>query len=98
MGKGSFGKVLLVEKVDTGNLYAMKVLRKDVIIQRKQKLHMRAEREILENVDSPFILELHYAFQTNDKLYLVMDFMSGGKGVGKRKIVIRILKVNFSSI
>ena len=78
LGKGSFGKVLLVEKVDTGNLYAMKVLRKDVIIQRKQKLHMRAEREILEDVDSPFILGLHYAFQTNDKLYLVMDFMSGG--------------------
>lgn len=39
---------------------------------------MRAEREILEDVDSPFILGLHYAFQTNDKLYLVMDFMSGG--------------------
>lgn len=39
---------------------------------------MRAEREILETVDSPFILGLHYAFQTNDKLYLVMDFMSGG--------------------
>ncbi|RZK12593.1 MAG: hypothetical protein EOO43_18575 [Flavobacterium sp.] len=61
-----------------GNLYAMKVLKKDVIIQRKQKVHMRAEREILEAVDSPFILGLHYAFQTNDKLYLVMDFMSGG--------------------
>jgi len=79
LGKGSFGKVLLVEKMDTGLLYAMKVLKKDVIIQRKQKVHMRAEREILETVDSPFILGLHYAFQTNDKLYLVMDFMSGGE-------------------
>jgi len=56
----------------------MKVLRKDAILQRKQKLHTKTEREILENVDSPFILELHYAFQTTDKLYLVMDFMSGG--------------------
>jgi len=57
----------------------MKVLRKDAILQKKQKLHTKTEREILENVDSPFILELHYAFQTSDKLYLVMDFMSGGE-------------------
>jgi Serine/threonine protein kinase len=59
-------------------LYAMKVLRKDAIEKRNQKIHTKAERQILANMNSPFIIQLHYAFQTSDKLYLVMDFMSGG--------------------
>ena len=89
MGKGSFGKVLLVEKKDTSNnsiifhysletFYAMKILRKDAVAKRNQKFHTKAERQILETLNSPFIVKLHYAFQTRDKLYLVMDFMNGG--------------------
>ncbi len=56
----------------------MKVLRKDTIEKRNQQVHTKSEREILENMTSPFIIQLHYAFQTIDKLYLVMDFMIGG--------------------
>lgn len=56
----------------------MKVLKKDALIKKKQKVHTKAEREILEDMDSPFILQLHYAFQTNDRLYMVTDFMNGG--------------------
>lgn len=56
----------------------MKVLRKDAIENRNQKFHTKAEREILQNMNSPFIVQLHYAFQTAEKLYLVMDFMQGG--------------------
>jgi len=79
LGKGSFGKVLLVEKKDTGTFYAMKILRKDAVAKRNQKFHTKAERQILETLNSPFIVKLHYAFQTKDKLYLVMDFMNGGE-------------------
>ena len=57
----------------------MKMLKKDDIGKRNQKLHTIAERNILENMDCPFIVKLHFAFQSNDKLYLVMDFMRGGK-------------------
>lgn len=56
----------------------MKVLKKEDIEKRNQKLHTIAERQILENMNCPFIVRLHYAFQTEDKLYLVMDFMRGG--------------------
>jgi serine/threonine protein kinase len=57
----------------------MKILKKDAIARRNQKIHTKAERTILENMTCPFIVQLHYAFQTPDKLYLVMDFMVGGK-------------------
>ena len=56
----------------------MKVLKKSNIAQRNQKEHTQAERYILENIKSPFIVQLHYAFQTADKLFLVLDFMQGG--------------------
>ncbi len=59
-------------------LLAMKVLRKDMIQKRNQKLHIKAERQIMENLSSPFVVQLRYAFQTKDKLYIVMDFMNGG--------------------
>lgn len=56
----------------------MKILKKEVIAKRNQKLHTKAEREILGNMNSPFIVQLQYAFQTEEKLYLVMEFMRGG--------------------
>ena len=79
LGKGSFGKVFLVTKRDTGQVYAMKSLRKDMIEQRNQKIHTKTEREILGEVNSPFIVQLRFAFQTPDKLYMVMDFINGGE-------------------
>lgn len=79
LGKGAFGKVLLVTKKDTGQLYAMKSLRKEQIEERNQKAHTRTEREILGEVNCPFIVQLRFAFQTADKLYMVMDFINGGE-------------------
>lgn len=63
MGKGSFGKVFLVRKNDTGDIFAMKVLAKDTIRKRNQIEHTRTERDVLEKVDNPFVVQLHYAFQ-----------------------------------
>lgn len=82
IGKGSFGKVFLVAKragKDRGSVYAMKTLRKEVLLRRHQVEHTKHERLILEAVHHPFIVKLVYAFQTIDKLYLITDFASGGE-------------------
>ncbi|KAF0720212.1 Aste57867_481 [Aphanomyces stellatus] len=79
IGKGSFGKVLLVRKRDNGLVYAMKVLRKENIIKRNQVEHTRTERHVLGYVRHPFIVGLNYAFQTVDKLYFVLDYCAGGE-------------------
>ena len=79
VGRGSFGKVYLVKKTGTDNYFALKKLRKDVVAQRNLFIKTQAERDILEKIDSPFIVKLHYAFQTPAKLYFVMDFLNGGE-------------------
>eukprot|EP01029_Cantina_marsupialis_P021940 TRINITY_DN5325_c0_g1_i1.p1 TRINITY_DN5325_c0_g1~~TRINITY_DN5325_c0_g1_i1.p1 ORF type:complete len:518 (-),score=134.14 TRINITY_DN5325_c0_g1_i1:420-1973(-) len=79
IGRGSFGKVMQVRKRDSDKIYAMKILKKSVIIGRNQVEHTRAERQILEEMNHPFLVKLHYAFQTNDKLYLVLDYLTGGE-------------------
>ena len=68
-----------VRKKDDGQIYAMKVLRKEAIIARKQVDHTRAEKAILQKIRHPFIVKLNYAFQTEDKLYMVLDFVNGGE-------------------
>ena len=79
IGRGSFGKVYLVKRAGTENYFALKKLRKDVVAQRNLFIKTQAERDILEKIDSPFIVKLSYAFQTPAKLYFVMDFLNGGE-------------------
>lgn len=79
IGKGSFGKVMQVRKKDDGKIYAMKVLRKDTIVARKQVTHTKAEKNILMKIQHPFIVNLNYAFQTKDKLYMILDYINGGE-------------------
>ncbi|KAH3757294.1 protein kinase 2 [Pelomyxa schiedti] len=79
IGRGSFGKVLRVEKKDDHQIYAMKVLKKSAIIARKQVAHTLSEKVIMQQIEHPFIVKLHYAFQTPEKLYMVMDFVNGGE-------------------
>ncbi|KAK2041294.1 kinase-like protein [Colletotrichum somersetense] len=82
IGKGTFGQVYQVRKKDTGRIYAMKVLSKKVIVQKKEVAHTVGERNILVRTamsDSPFIVGLKFSFQTPSDLYLVTDYMSGGE-------------------
>jgi hypothetical protein len=79
VGRGSYGKVLLVRKKDSGEVLAMKVLRKSVVVARNQVEHTQAERAILESIDHPFLCHLRYAFQTDSKLYLVLPYLRGGE-------------------
>lgn len=74
---GSFGKILLVEKIDTGKIYAMKVVHKKHLDSPKKKSRAISEREILVHIQSPFIVKIHYAFQTAKKLCLVLDYFAG---------------------
>lgn len=60
-------------------LYAMKVLKKDYIIRKKQVEHTKTERSVLGYIHHPFIVGLHMAFQTADKLFFVLDYCSGGE-------------------
>jgi serine/threonine protein kinase len=74
LGKGSFGKVFLVRKkggLDDSAVYAMKTLRKEILLRRNQIEHTKSERSILQTVNHPFIVALRYAFQTKEKLYIV---------------------------
>ncbi|TMS21357.1 Ribosomal protein S6 kinase alpha-5, partial [Larimichthys crocea] len=84
LGTGAYGKVFLVRKVsghDAGKLYAMKVLKKATIVQKaKTAEHTRTERQVLEHIrQSPFLVTLHYAFQTDTKLHLILDYVNGGE-------------------
>ncbi|KAG4424403.1 hypothetical protein IFR04_002459 [Cadophora malorum] len=82
IGKGTFGQVYQVRKKDTRRIYAMKVLQKKVIVQKKEVAHTVGERNILVRTamaDSPFIVGLKFSFQTPTDLYLVTDYMSGGE-------------------
>jgi len=79
LGRGSFGKVMQVRKKDNGKIYAMKILKKGMLIARDQVEHTRAERKILEALQHPFLMGLRFAFQSPTKLYLVMDFYKGGE-------------------
>ncbi|KAF7315450.1 Kinase-like protein [Mycena indigotica] len=85
IGHGAFGVVSLVREQSTGELYAMKQLRKTDMLRKGQEGHVRAERDILKSaslVSSPggaeWIVRLYYSFQDRDNLYLVLEYMGGG--------------------
>ncbi|PIN14023.1 Ribosomal protein S6 kinase [Handroanthus impetiginosus] len=78
VGQGSFGKVYQVRKIDSSEIFAMKVIRKDKIMEKNHIEYMKAERDILTKIDHPFIVQLRYSFQTKYRLYLVLDFINGG--------------------
>ncbi|RQM25715.1 hypothetical protein B5M09_004305 [Aphanomyces astaci] len=81
VGQGGFGKVFMGRKVsgpDSGQVYAIKVLQKDQVVSNGLVHTTMAERHILIEVAHPFVVKLHYAFQSDSKLYLVMDYLSAG--------------------
>jgi serine/threonine protein kinase len=79
IGRGSFGKVLMVRKKDNKKIYAMKVLNKKSIIEKAEVDHTKAEQSILQKLCHPFLVNLNYSFQTADKLYFIMDYINGGE-------------------
>ncbi|XP_072305448.1 serine/threonine-protein kinase 38 isoform X1 [Eucyclogobius newberryi] len=78
IGRGAFGEVRLVQKKDTGHVYAMKILRKADMLEKEQLGHIRAERDILVEADSLWVVKMFYSFQDKMNLYLIMEFLPGG--------------------
>jgi len=78
LGAGGFGMVLLAKKKDTGRFYAIKVIDKRILISQNQTHSIFREKEVLACVEHPFIVALRYAFQTEDHLCFVLDFIEGG--------------------
>lgn len=79
LGRGAFGKVFLVRKHSSEDIYAMKVLKKWEVTKRKQVEHTKTERRIMAATHHPFVVTLRYAFQTDDRLFFVTDYCSGGE-------------------
>jgi len=78
LGAGGFGMVLLATKRDTKKLYALKVIDKRILISQNQTHSIFREKEALASVEHPFIVPLRFAFQTEDHLCFVLDFIPGG--------------------
>eukprot|EP00051_Salpingoeca_urceolata_P032467 m.15855 g.15855 ORF g.15855 m.15855 type:complete len:536 (+) comp5109_c0_seq1:417-2024(+) len=79
VGKGSFGKVMMIRKKDTGRIYAAKVLKKQYLSERGEVAHTVSERKILANNSNPFLVQLKFSFQTPEKIYFCLDYVNGGE-------------------
>uniref|UniRef100_A0A0E0L4J2 non-specific serine/threonine protein kinase n=1 Tax=Oryza punctata TaxID=4537 RepID=A0A0E0L4J2_ORYPU len=78
IGRGAFGEVRLCREKASKNVYAMKKLKKSEMLRRGQVEHVKAERNLLAEVDSAFIVKLYYSFQDEEYLYLIMEYLPGG--------------------
>ncbi|KAG2713643.1 hypothetical protein I3760_04G186600 [Carya illinoinensis] len=78
IGKGAFGEVRVCREKATGHVYAMKKLKKSEMLRRGQVEHVRAERNLLAEVDSNCIVKLYCSFQDDEFLYLIMEYLPGG--------------------
>lgn len=78
IGKGAFGEVKLVQRRNDGKIYALKSLVKSEMFKKDQLAHVRSERDILAESDSPWVVKLHTTFQDNTFLYMLMEFLPGG--------------------
>ena len=79
LGRGSFGKVTLVQYKQTGEYYAMKSLKKDVLLDQDQVESTILEKKILQSLDHPFLVGMVFCFQTEERIYFVMPFVRGGE-------------------
>ncbi|KAF9383229.1 hypothetical protein CPB97_006635 [Podila verticillata] len=78
IGKGSFGKVRMVERRETGKVYALKYISKAQVIKMDAVRNILRERQILETLDHAFVVNMRFAFQDDEYMYMCMDLMMGG--------------------
>lgn len=85
IGKGAYAKVVLVRKKSTGTLYALKSMKKKYIEKKQQSQRIMTERNILTEINHPFLIRIHASFQNESKLYLVLEYCPGGELFGLLK-------------
>ena len=78
IGAGAFGQIFKVQLIETGQIFALKSISKDYLFKTKQLKYALNEGKILKMVDNPFVIKMHYAFQTPKYLHFVLDFCEGG--------------------
>lgn len=79
LGRGTFGKVMLAREKATKEIFAIKILKKDVILAKDEVAHTMTESAVLMNTSHPFLTTLKYSFQTADALFFVMEYVNGGE-------------------
>jgi serine/threonine protein kinase len=80
IGRGAFGKVLLVKLTEESKIYAMKCIMKKSLVKHKKEIeHTLAERAVMMKLNHPFLMKLYYTYQTDDKLFYIMDYVNGGE-------------------
>ena len=78
IGRGAFGEARVVRMKETGEVFAMKAMKKSEMLKKKQVEHVRAERDVLALANCPWVVKLRYSFQDESYLYLVMEYLQGG--------------------
>jgi len=95
VGKGAYGKVYQAIFLKTNEIFAVKSLKKNHLIKTNNVDYTKREKDVLRKVKNPFIVTLHYAFQSENKVYLVMDFVNGGQLQQKRDVTFSEDQVKF---
>ena len=91
IGRGAFGEVHVCRKKATGEIVAIKKIKKKELFVKKQVIHVRNEQLFMSKVKSPWIVELKASFQDEEYLYLVMEYLPGGDLMNLLKFFILIL-------
>lgn len=79
LGKGTFGKVMLARKKDDKAVFAIKVLKKSMVLEKDELVHTLTENNVLAKCQHPFLTRLFYSFQTEDLLCFVLEYVNGGE-------------------
>lgn len=79
LGKGTFGKVIMAAMKRTGEVVALKILKKEVIVAKDEVAHTLTENRVLQSTVHPFLTELRCSFQTKNRLIFVMEYVNGGE-------------------
>lgn len=79
LGKGTFGKVMLAKKKDNKKVFAIKVLKKSMVLEKDELVHTLTENNVLAKCTHPFLTKLFYSFQTDDLLCFVLEYVNGGE-------------------